>query len=385
MTLLFWGCAAYLAYVYAGFPLLVLLRARLHPRPFERARIEPKVSVVMAAYNEADVIEDKVESVLGVDYPPELLELVIASDGSDDGTNEILRRHVNGRVRVLELGRVGKAAALNAAVDAAEGDVLVFTDANSILGVEAVRELVEPLADPQIGGVAGNQVYFKPQSGDASVVGEQSYWNFDRTLKQAQSKAGSVTGATGALYAIRRSLFQPVRADVNDDLLTSLRVIAQGYRLVFAPRAIAYEHVVESASQTFSRRVRVMARGLRCVVVMRGLLDPRRYGFFAIQLLSHKLLLRTAVMPIILLAVWNAVLWNYGWFYRAALVGQACFYLLGVLGIVFANRSVAKWKPVALPAYFILINAAAARAIWQLFRGAKHERWTPRGSAGQAA
>src|SRR5262249_21654404 len=156
------------------------------------------------------------------------------------------------RVRLLRLGRVGKAAALNAAVDAAEGDVLVFTDANSILGPEAVRELVEPLADPRIGGVAGNQVYFKPPSGDSSVVGEQSYWNFDRTLKQAQSAAGSVTGATGALYAIRRGLFQPVRADVNDDLLTSLRVIAQGYRLVFAPGAVAYEHVVESARQTFS-------------------------------------------------------------------------------------------------------------------------------------
>lgn len=381
MTLLFWGCAAYLVYVYAGFPLLVILRGRLHPRPFTRGRIEPKVSMIIAAHNEADVIGAKVESVLSLDYPQERLEIVIASDGSDDGTNEILRRHANGRVRVLELGRVGKAAALNAAVDAAAGDVLVFTDANSILGAEALRELVEPLADPRIGGVAGNQVYFKPRSGDSSVVGEQSYWNFDRALKQAQSAAGSVTGATGALYAIRRGLFQPVRADVNDDLLTSLRVIAQGYRLVFAPRAVAYEHVVESASQTFSRRVRVMARGLRCVVVMRELLDPRRYGFFAIQLLSHKLLLRTAVIPIALLAAWNVVLWNHGWFYRVSLIAQACFYALGTLGIAFADSRAAKWKPLALPAYFLLVNAAAAKAIWQLLRGEKHERWQPRQAA----
>jgi cellulose synthase/poly-beta-1,6-N-acetylglucosamine synthase-like glycosyltransferase len=284
-------------------------------------------------------------------------------------------------VRLLELGRVGKAAALNAAVEAAQGDVLVFTDANSILDRAAVRELVGPLADPEVGGVAGNQVYLSPESGDSSVVGEQQYWNFDRSLKKAQSDAGSVTGATGALYAIRRGLFRPVRADVNDDLLTSLRVIAQGYRLVFAPRAIAYEHVVESASQTFSRRVRVMARGLRCVVVMRELLDPRRYGFFAVQLLSHKLLLRTAVIPIVLLAGWNVVLWNYGWFYRAALIAQACFYVLGVLGIVFADTRLAKWKPFALPAYFVLINAAAAKAIWQLLRGEKHELWQPRQAA----
>src|SRR5581483_11281452 len=344
MTLLFGGCAAYLAYVYAGFPLLVLLRGRLRRRPFRRDSIEPKVSMVIAAYNEADVVGEKVKSVLSLDYPPERLEVVIASDGSDDGTAEIVRRLGGGRVRLLELDRGGKAAALNAAVDAATGDVLVFTDANSILDGAAVRELVGPLADPSVGGVAGNQVYLSPQAGDSSVVGEQQYWNFDRSLKQAQSDAGSVTGATGALYAIRRSLFRPVRADVNDDLLTSLRVIAQGYRLVFAPRAVAYEHVVESASQTFSRRVRVMARGLRCVVVMRELLDPRRYGFFSIQLLSHKLLLRTAVLPIVLLAVWNAVLWNYGWFYRATLIAQACFYVLGVLGIVFTNRPIAKWK-----------------------------------------
>jgi cellulose synthase/poly-beta-1,6-N-acetylglucosamine synthase-like glycosyltransferase len=385
VTWLFWGCLTYLAYVYGGFPLLIVLRGRLHPRPYERGRIEPKVSVVIAAHNEADVIEDKIESVLGLDYPPERLEVVIASDGSDDGTDEIVSRSGNGRVRLLALGRVGKAAALNAAVDAAEGDVLVFTDANSILSQHAVRELVEPLADPTIGGVAGNQVYFKPTSGDSSVVGEQQYWNFDRMLKQAQSAAGSVTGATGALYSIRRGLFRPVRADVNDDLLTSLRVIEQGYRLLFAPEAVAYEHVVETASQTFSRRVRVMARGLRCVVVMRELLDPRRYGFFSIQFLSHKLLLRTGVIPLVLLAAWNAVLWNHGWFYRAALIAQGCFYLLGALGIAFADKGFAKWKPLAIPAYFVLINAASAKAIWELLRGEKHERWTPRSSADRTA
>ncbi|HST25912.1 MAG TPA: glycosyltransferase family 2 protein [Gaiellaceae bacterium] len=381
MTLLFWGCAAYVAYVYVGYPLLALARGRLFARPYRRAEIEPEVSIVVAAYNEAGVIEDKVKNALALDYPQDRIELVVASDGSDDGTNEIVSRYVNERVRLLELDRVGKAAALNAAVDAAGGDVLLFTDANSILDASAVRALVRPLADPEVGGVAGNQVYLTPQAGDSSVVGEQQYWNFDRLLKQAQSSAGSVTGATGALYAIRRELFQPVRADVNDDLLTSLRVIAQGYRLVFAPDAIAYEPVVESAGQTFSRRVRVMARGLRCVVVMRQLLNPGRFGFFSLQLLSHKLLMRTAVIPLVLLAAWNAVLWNHGIFYRATLIGQLAFYVLGVAGIVFADRRVAKLKPFAFPAYFCLVNAAAAKAIWQLLRGDRHERWEPRQAA----
>jgi cellulose synthase/poly-beta-1,6-N-acetylglucosamine synthase-like glycosyltransferase len=377
MALLFWGCVAYVLYAYAGFPLLTILRGRLRPRPYRHAEIEPSVSLLVAAYNEVGVIEDRIRNALELDYPPERLEIVVASDGSDDGTNEIVRRYANGRVRLLELGRVGKAAALNAAVDAASGEVLVFSDANSIFRADAIRALVGPLADADVGGVAGNQVYLSPEAGDASVVGEQQYWNFDRSLKLAQSSAGSVTGATGAIYAIRRSLFQPIRADVNDDLLTSLRVIAQGYRLVFAPEAVAYEPVVESAAQTFSRRVRVMARGLRCVVVMRELLDPRRYGFFAFQLLSHKLLMRTTVIPLGILAVTSGLLWNHGLFYRVAAVGEAVFYLLGVVGILFADRSVAKWKPLALPAYFCLINAAAARAIWQLLSGEKHERWEP--------
>jgi cellulose synthase/poly-beta-1,6-N-acetylglucosamine synthase-like glycosyltransferase len=381
VTLFFWGCAGFVAYVYVGFPLLIILRGRFRRRPYRRAEIEPNVSLLIAAHNEADVIEDKVRNVLSLDYPPDRLEIVIASDGSDDGTNEIVRRYTNGRVRLLELGRVGKAAALNAAVEAAAGDVLVFSDANSIFRSDAVRALVGPLADPEVGGVAGNQVYLSPETGDASVVGEQQYWDFDRSLKRAQSSAGSVTGATGAIYAIRRSLFQRIRGDVNDDLLTSLRVVAQGFRLVFEPEAVAYEPVTESAAQTFSRRVRVMVRGLRCVVVMRELLDPRRHGFFSLQLLSHKLLMRTAVIPLALLAISNGVLWNDGLLYRVAAIGQGAFYGLGLVGILLAGRRVARWKLLALPAYFCLINGAAAKAIWQLVRGDTLERWEPERSA----
>jgi cellulose synthase/poly-beta-1,6-N-acetylglucosamine synthase-like glycosyltransferase len=375
--LVFWGALGTLVYIYVGFPVLLLLRSRLHRRPYRTGSQTPRVSVLIAARNEADAIGSRVENLLGLDYPEGQLEVVIASDGSDDGTNEIVRRYAGRRVRLLELGRVGKAAALNTAAEAASGDVLVFSDANSIFRADAVRALVRPFADPQVGGVAGNQVYLSPEGGDASVVGEQQYWNFDRSLKLAQSSAGSVTGATGAIYAIRRSLFTPIRADVNDDLLTSLRVVAQGYRLVFAPEAVAYEPVVESAAQTFSRRVRVVARGLRCVVVMRELLDPRRHGFFSIQLLSHKLLMRTAVIPLLVLAVSNGLLWDAGLLYRVAAIGQVVFYVLGVAGILLAERRVAKSKPFALPAYFCLVNAAAAKAMWQLLRGEKHERWEP--------
>jgi cellulose synthase/poly-beta-1,6-N-acetylglucosamine synthase-like glycosyltransferase len=377
VTWVFWGCVLTLVYTYAGFPALLLLRSRVRRRPFRRTPETPQVSVVIAARNEAAVIGSRVENLLALEYPQAQLEIVVASDGSDDGTNEIIKRVGGDRVRLLELGRMGKAAALNAAVEATRGDVLVFSDANSVFRTDAVRMLVAPLADPEVGGVAGNQVYLSTDAGDASVVGEEQYWNFDRSLKFAQSEAGSVTQATGAIYAIRRSLFRPIRADVNDDMLTSLRVVEQGYRLVFEPEAVAYEPVPESAGATFSRRVRIMVRGLRCVVVMRGLLDPRRYGFFSLQFLSHKLLLRTAVIPLVLLVIANGVLWSHGLLYQVTAVGQLAFYSLGVLGIALGDRKVAKAKPVALPAYFCLINAAAATAIWRLLRGDSHTAWEP--------
>lgn len=377
--LLFWSSGAFLAYVYVGFPLLVLLRGRFFRRPYASADGTPSVSVVIAGHNEAAVIRGRLENLLALDYPEDRLEVIVASDGSDDGTNEILGQCGDQRVRWLDLPRVGKAEALNAAVAAARGEVLVFSDANSIFRPDAVRQLVSPLADPSVGGVAGNQVFLETgaDSGDSSVVGEQQYWNFDRALKVAQSSAGSVTGATGAIYAVRRELFKPIRPDVNDDLLTSLRVVAQGYRVVFAPGAVAYEHVPGTASVNFSRRVRVIVRGLRCVLVMRTLLDPRRHGFFSLQLLTHKVLLRTAVIPLGALAGTSALLWRRGAVYRLATVGQTLFYALGLAGMLLADRPIGRRKMLALPAYFCLVNAASAKALWQLARRETHERWEP--------
>jgi cellulose synthase/poly-beta-1,6-N-acetylglucosamine synthase-like glycosyltransferase len=164
---------------------------------------------------------------------------------------------------------------------------------------------------------------------------------------------------------------------VNDDLLNSLRVIARGYRFVFEPEAVAYEAAPANASANFSRRVRVIVRGLRCVLVMRDLLDPRRYGFFSFQLLTHKVLFRTAVVPLAALAGTSTLLWRRGLVYRVATIGQALFYGLGLTGTALSRRPVARAKLFALPAYFCLVNAASAKALWELVRGETHERWKP--------
>ena len=378
MTVLFWACVGYVLYVYALFPVLVLLRGRFAPRAYARGSDTPPVSVVIAARNEEASIGRRIENLLSLDYPEDRLDVVVASDGSDDGTDEIVRSFESARVELVAPGRVGKPEALNAAVQAATGEVLVFSDANSVFRADAIRRLVAPLADPSVGGVAGNQVYLPPDSGDASVVGEQQYWDLDRALKHAESDAGSVSGATGAIYAIRRSLFTPLRRDVsNDDLLESLCVVAQGTRLVFEPDAVAYEHVAETTRVTFERRVRVMVGGFRCLWVMRGLMNPFRHGFFAIQLLTRKVLLRTMVIPLAALSVLAPILWTHGLVYRLAVVGELEFYLLAVMGALLRDAPTGKKRLFALPAYFCLVNIASAKALLQMARGERYERWEP--------
>ena len=264
LLLLFWGSVGLIVYAYLIFPLITLLRAKLRPQPYHTAEITPKVSMIIAAYNEAEGIAAKLDNVLLLDYPTECLEVIVASDGSNDGTNEIVTGYAEHGVKLLALTRQGKAPALNTAVAASRGEILVFSDANSMYVPDAIRALTRPFADADVGGVAGNQTYLKDQqNGDAA--GEKSYSDFDSKLKESQSKAGNAISATGAIYAIRRSLFQTVPDGVTDDFVTSTRVIIQGYRLVYAPDAIAYEPVAKSSGKEFGRKVRIITRGLRSV------------------------------------------------------------------------------------------------------------------------
>jgi cellulose synthase/poly-beta-1,6-N-acetylglucosamine synthase-like glycosyltransferase len=375
--LFFWSAAGLLAYTYVLFPLLVLLRAALRPRPYESREITPTVTLVISAHNEAASIGAKLENLLSLDYPDDRLEVVIASDGSDDGTDELVRGYAERGVRLVSLPRVGKAAALNAAVAEAGGEVLVFSDANSIYASDALRTLVKPFADPAVGGVAGDQQYLSRDDADAIAAGEQRYWDLDRLLKAAESRAGSTISATGAIYAVRRSLFRSVPPGVTDDFFTSTEAIAQGYRLVFAADAVAYEPVAKTGEVEWGRKVRVMTRGLRAVLMRRELLDPRRHGFYAVQLLTHKLLRRTMVFPLALAAMSSPLLWRRGRIYRAATLAQAAVYGLGAGGLLLRDRPLGRRKAFMLPAFFCFVNAASLRAAWNVVRGHRIDRWEP--------
>jgi glycosyltransferase involved in cell wall biosynthesis len=384
----FWLATALVAWTYVGFPVATVVRARWRPRPILRAAIEPSVSVVLAAHDEAASIGPRVDDLLAQDYPADRLDVVIASDGSVDGTVALARRRADPRVVVLDLPRVGKAAALNAAVAASRGEILVFTDANTTFLPGAIRALVAPFADPTVGGVAGDQVYARadvPGADTGAGVGERRYWDIDRLLKLSESAGGSVISATGAIYAIRRTCFRAVPDGVTDDFATSVQVVAQGLRLVFEPEARAVEPVAGSSRLEYRRKVRIMTRGLRGVARHRGLLDPRRHGYYAIQIITHKVLRRLMVVPLLVIAAVTPGLWAHGPIYRLALLSQAALYGLGSVGLALRDHPAGRRPWFAIPAFFMLVNGASLHALVNLLTGRRIDRWATTRAAAPAA
>jgi cellulose synthase/poly-beta-1,6-N-acetylglucosamine synthase-like glycosyltransferase len=279
-------------------------------------------------------------------------------------------------VHVLSLPRRGKAAALNAAIERATGEVFVFTDANSWFEDGALRALVQPLSDPAVGGVAGDQRY-GDRPPDGGNDGELVYWSLDRLLKRAESRGGSTISATGAIYAVRRELVQEVPGDVTDDFYISTGVVAAGRRLVFAPDAVAYEPVAASADLEFARKVRVMTRGLTGVRRRAALLDPRRSGFYAVQLVSHKILRRLLAIPLLASMVSALALSRRGALYRVVLAGEVAFVSAGAVGLALRERPVGRWRAFSIPGYVCMVHAAALRAGWNLARGRTITHWEP--------
>ncbi len=254
----FWGALVLLAYVYVGFPVIVALAGRLFPRTVRKRPMTPPVSLIIAAYNEEDAIAGRLENALELDYPETELQIIVASDGSTDATEQIAEGFASRGVCVLPLPRRGKIHALADAVRHATGEILVFSDANTIYDRNALRALAQNFADPEVGGVAGHTSYALRRGSESSSEGENLYWNYDTWLKQMESLTGSVVSAHGGMYAIRREFFPAITdAAVTDDFFISTAVIEGGRRLVFESRARGWEGTVEEAHREFWRRVRL--------------------------------------------------------------------------------------------------------------------------------
>ncbi len=374
----FWSALTILFYTYVGFPILLALRGLLCPRPVREGEETPTVSFVIAAYNEADVIVKKLDNIFALNYPHTQIEVIVASDGSNDGTDDLVAAYETFATRLLPLPRQGKNATLNEAAAVARGDILVFSDADSLLAPDALTHLIAPFSDETVGGVAGNFHYTAHQTEGS---GERTYWRFDRLLKDLQHRSGSVTSATGQLYAIRRKLFTTIPLDVTDDFYTSAQVHAAHQRLVFAAQARAYSVVAATADAEFQRKVRVMTGGLRSVWAMRQLLNPMRYGFYALQLTTHKVLRRGTIVPLILLAGSSMALRGEGGLYLLTLYSLLGVSLLGLVGLLLRHASLGQNKLFSLPLFFLLVNAAFVVAISHLIRGKRSDLWTSQRNA----
>jgi cellulose synthase/poly-beta-1,6-N-acetylglucosamine synthase-like glycosyltransferase len=377
-TWVFWLSVGCLVYTYVGFPLLVAAVGSLRRRGVRAAAVTPRASLIIAAYNEEAIIADRLENALALDYPADRLQILVAADGCTDATPAIVDRYRGRGVGLLSLPRQGKIRALNAAVARASGDILVFSDANTMCEPQALRALARNFADPAVGGVAGHTTYRVEDAGESSARGERLYWDYDPWPTRLESRTGSIVSAHGGLYAIRRTLFRPVAdSAVTDDFAISTEVVEQGYRLVFEPDARATEFAVPETGREFQRRVRLMTRGLRGVVLRRRLLNPLRFGFYAVVLASHKVVRRLAPIPLVALAASGASLAPSHAFYLAAAAAQAGFYALAALGYLLRRTSPGRAKFVYVPFYYCMANAACAVAIVQVLRGSRIELWQP--------
>ncbi len=381
----FWGSAATLAYTYLGYPLLAGLVSRYKTRPVRRdSAFEPTVSLIITAYNEELGLPAKLENTLHLDYPPDKLEIIVASDCSSDSTDDIVRAFAERsdnpfRMRLhRQPQRGGKTAAQNAAVDLADGEIILFSDATTLYQPDVLKAMLPNFADLQVGCVAGRLLYVDPaQTGVGS--GAKSYWGYETFLKTCESRIGSLIGASGCLYAVRRAAYVPLPPEACSDFVIATVMVEQNLRAVFEPDAVCTEETNRRTDRELKMRVRIIAQTFTDLWQHRAMLNPLRSGFYAVQLLSHKVLRYFA--PFFLLALWPsaALLARKSRLYRAILWSQNAFYALAALGF-YKSRQTGEQKGkrarlTTLPFYFVLANYASLLAVFQWLRGERYATW----------
>ena len=392
--ILFFVAVIGVAYVYFGYPLVVLILSMARPRPVYRKTITPLVTLLIAAYNEAECIAATIENKLGLDYPKDQLEIIVVSDGSTDGTDEIVRRYAGESVRLIrQEPRAGKTSALNLAVSHANGEILVFSDANSSYAPDALRFLVENFNDPKVGYVTGKMIYTNP---DGSPVGDgcTAYMKYENFLRAAETRVGSVVGVDGGIDAVRKLLYRPMNPDQLPDFVLPLKVVEQGFRVIYESRALLREQALSQAEDEYRMRVRVSLRALWALSDMRHLLTFSRslsYSsgtpshlltfapsfLYSWQLWSHKVLRYLSFLFLTAAFFSNLALWGEGMSYKLALLIQIAAYLSAIAAPLLERFRV-QFKLIHMARYFVLLNLASAYAFFKFLCGKKQVVWEPR-------
>jgi len=358
-------------YSYALYPLLVRVWGKLGARRWKQASVTPSVTLIISVYNEADVIGAKIENALALEYPHDLLEILVASDGSSDLTHDIVRSFSDPRVGLLVASeRKGKTACLNRAVPAARGEIVVFTDANAMFPSNVLRQAVRHFADPRIGLVTGWTKYAKEGASEGSAG---LYARFERATKEAESQVSSCVGADGALFAMRKNLYVPLRDDDINDLVIPLDVIAHGRRVILDREVFCVEEPAEGEQREFRRQARITNRALVAIWRRPAFLNPLRYGSFAFFLASHKVL--RFLVPFFFVASVGVALWKLGdgMVYTSWIVAAAAFLLAGMIGMLAAQPS----RFLKLAGYLVLTLAAQLVGWFRWATGNVDVTWQP--------
>ena len=372
MKWMFWAGVALVSYTYVGYAASLWVRARLFPRPVRRGSCQPSVSIVMVVRNEERILREKLRNLLELDYPAHLYNVVVVSDGSTDGTELALRECGDPRLRIVlnQLSR-GKACGLNDGIQMSEGDLVLFTDARQKIEASALRILAEDFADPEVGCVSGELMLGDPATGEASE-GIGLYWRVEKKVRELEAESGSVVGATGALYAVRRELLPSVpEGTILDDVYIPMQVARQGKRVVFEPRARAWDSANLGAGREFARKVRTLTGNYQLLQLAPWLLsgsNPIRFEF-----VSHKLL-RLAV-PFALTAMLAVSFLLSGTFYRLMLILQLVFYSLSVLALSKLVKGGGLARMADAAGTFVLLNGAAVVALINFVAG-RRAAWT---------
>lgn len=372
-------CFAVPLYVYVGYPLLLWCVARMKPEAADTETTGPdnlpSVTLIISCYNEAAVIAEKLRNTLALDYPADRLSVLVVSDGSDDGTDEIVRGFCNARLRLIrQEGRLGKTMGLNLAMQQVDSDITVFSDANALYAPAAIRELVRGFSDPEVGYVVGAALYTDADSG-ASARNEGFYWRYELAIKMLESRVSSVVGGDGAIYAIRTRLWQPLDPKDINDFVNPLQIVAQGYRGRFAPAARCYEETAGEFSREVARKERIVNRSIRGLFRVRQVMNPLRTGLFAWQVISHKLL-RWLIPCFLALGLagsaWLAAGGN-RFFMVTALLGSLVLALALAGQLARDKNALPFW--ISFPCYFVVVNFYSVKGVLRALMGQTQVIW----------
>ena len=385
MIFSFWFSISLIIYCYFGYPLLLELLSKLFCHLPQKKPLEPALSIVLSVWNEEDVLERKIKNFLALEYPPEKVEILIGSDGSTDKTNTIIKQFNDPRVRLMESTlRRGKMATINMLVRQARNEIVVFTDARQDFAPNALKELVANFADPKVGCVSGELIFF--ERGGGTAQGINLYWRYEKWIRQNESAIHSMLGATGAIYAIRRELYTEIPDGiVLDDMFVPLKIIQQGFRAVIDPSAKAYDEAADSPREEYRRKVRTLAGNYQIFRVFRGMFNPLTSPV-AIQLFSHKFL--RVLVPFLMIVAFVSNGWLFygrgdaphaGPVYSVLFAAQIVFYCLAVTGGLARHQKYGILKVLSkacyVPYVFCLLNFSALAGFFRFARAKQDVAW----------